>query len=83
MFELHDVVILKRTIPEIPVPAGSAGTIVHVHHADPLAYLVEFPDALGANGLDANGLDTLGVYPVHAANLVEGDNSWKDARAHR
>ena len=78
MFELHDVVVLKRTIPEIPVPVGSVGTIVHVNHADPLAYLVEFPDALGANGLD-----TLGVYPVHAADLVEGDNSWKDARAHR
>ena len=80
MFELHDVVILKRTVPEVPVPAGSEGTIVHVHHADPLAYLVEFPDALGANGLDANGLDTLGVYSVHAADLVEGDNSWKRVR---
>ena len=31
MFELHDVVILKRTMPEVPVPAGSEGTIVHVH----------------------------------------------------
>ena len=83
MFELHDVVILKRTIPEIPVPAGSVGTIVHVHHADPLAYLVEFPDALGADGLDANGLDSLGVYPARASDLVEGYNSWKDARADR
>jgi len=83
MFELHDVVILKRTMPEVPVPAGSEGTIVHVHHADPLAYLVEFPDALGANGLDANGRDTLGVYSVHAADLVEGDNSWKDVRVPR
>jgi|SRR5215470_3962357 len=82
MFELHDVVILRRTISEIPVPAGSVGTIVHVHHADPLAYLVEFPDALDDNGLDANGQETLGVYPVHAADLEEGDNSWKDAKKH-
>ena len=83
MFELHDVVILKRTIHGIPVPVGSVGTIVHVHHADPLDYLVEFPDALGADGLDANGLDTMGVYAVHAADLEEGDNSWKDVRKHR
>ena len=69
MFEEHDVVILKRTIPEIPVPAGSVGTIVYVHHAEPAGYLVEFPDALGANGLDANGEDTLGVYPVDDADL--------------
>jgi hypothetical protein len=83
MFELHDVVILKQAIPGIPVPAGSEGTIVHVHYADPRAYLVEFPGALGANGLDANGQDTLGVYPADAADLEEGDNSWKDARKHR
>jgi hypothetical protein len=56
---------------------------VHVHDADPRAYLVEFADALGANGLDANGLDTLGLYHVHASDLEAGDNSWKDARKHR
>lgn len=83
MFELHDVVILKRAIPEVPVPAGSVGTIVHVHHADPRGYLVEFPDAVDAHGRDANGQDTLGVYPVHAADLEEGDNSWKNAPIHR
>jgi hypothetical protein len=83
MFELYDVVILKRTISGIPVPAGSQGTIVHVHHADPLKYLVEFPDAVDACGGDANGQDTLGVYPVHADDLEEGDNSWKDAEKHR
>ena len=77
MFELYDVVKLKRTTPEIPLPAGAQGTIVIVHDADPLKYLVEFPDALDANGLDANGQNTLGVYPVHAADLEEGDNSWK------
>jgi len=60
----------------IPLPAGTVGTIVDVLAADPPAYLVEFPDALGANGLDANGKDTAGVYLVHAADLVEGDNSW-------
>jgi Domain of unknown function (DUF4926) len=80
MFELHDVVKLKRAIPEIPVRVGSSGTIVLVHDAVPPAYEVEFPDALGANGLDANGQDTLGVYTVHAADLEEGDNSWKATR---
>jgi uncharacterized protein DUF4926 len=69
MLKEPDVVRLKRTIPEIPVPAGSLGTIVYVHHADPPGYLVEFPDAVGANGLDANGEDTLGVYSVDAADL--------------
>src|SRR4051812_33293681 len=83
MFELHDVVILKRAIPEIPVSASSVRTIVHVHHADPRAYLVEFPDAVDPNGFDANGRESLGVYPVHAADLEEGDNSWKDAEKHR
>jgi Domain of unknown function (DUF4926) len=75
MFALYDVVILKRKLPEIPVPAGSQGTIVHVHDADPLKYLVEFPDAVDAYGRDANGQDTLGVYPVDAADLEDGDNS--------
>jgi hypothetical protein len=83
MFEEHDVVKLKRTIPGIPVPVGSQGTIVHVHYADPLKYLVEFPDAVDAYGRDADGQDTLGVYTVHAADLEEGDNSWKDAGKHR
>ena len=83
MFTLHDVVLLKRTVPEIPVSVGSAGTIVHVHHSDPLSYLVEFPDAVDASGFDANGRQSLGVYPVHAADLEGGDNSWKDARKHR
>ena len=83
MFELHDLVILKQKKPEIPVPVGSVGTIVHVHHADPLKYLVEFSDAVDAKGWDANGQRTLGVYPVHATDLEEGDNSWKDAGEHR
>ena len=83
MFELHDVVILKRTILGVPVPAGSQGTVVHVHDTNPLDYLVEFPDAVDAYGRDANGVDTLGVYPVHAADLVEGDNSWKEVGKHR
>jgi Domain of unknown function (DUF4926) len=83
MFELHDVVILKRAIPEIPVRVGSEGVIVYVHPGDPLKYLVEFSSAVDAYGRDANGQDTLGVYPVHADDLVEGDNSWKDVRKHR
>jgi hypothetical protein len=78
MFKEPDVVRLKRTIPEIPVPVGSVGTIVSVDHADIPPYLVEFPDALGADGLDANGKDTLGVYPVDAADLelVWRDGHW-------
>lgn len=68
MLEEHDVIRLKRTIPEIPVPAGSLGTIVYVHYADPPGYMVEFSNALGANGLDANWLDT-DVYPVGADDL--------------
>jgi Domain of unknown function (DUF4926) len=83
MFGLHDVVILRRKIPQIPVPAGSVGTIVHVHHADALRYLVEFPEAVDAYGRDEKGQETLGVYPVHATDLEEGDNSWKDAGKHR
>ena len=83
MFALHDVVILKRAIPGIPVPAGSQGTIVYVPDDNPSGYLVEFPDAVDAYGRDANGEDTLGVYPVEAAHLEQGDNSWKDARKRR
>ena len=83
MFELYDVVKLKRAIPEIPVPAGSSGTIVIVHDAHPPAYEVEFPDAVDANGVDANGLESLGVYTVRAADLEEGDSSWKGAGEHR
>ena len=71
MYELFDIVKLKRAIPGIPLPVGSVGTIVHVHSAEPLKYLVEFLDALGANGLDADGQDTLGVYPAHADDLEE------------
>jgi hypothetical protein len=81
MFEEHDVVIAND--PGIPVAAGSQGTIVHVHHADPLKYLVEFPGAVDSNGRDANGEQTLGVYPMHAADLKGGDNSWKDVRKRR
>ena len=65
MFELFDVVKLKRTIPEIPLAAGSEGTIVHVHDANPPAYEVEFPDAVDM----PSGLDTLGLHTVHAADL--------------
>jgi len=83
MFELHDVVILKHEIPGIPVPAGSQGTIVYVPDGDPSGFLVEFTDAVDAYGRDANGEDTLGVYPVPAADLREGDNSWKEARKRR
>jgi hypothetical protein len=79
MFDLFDVVKLKRTIPEIPLPAGAEGTIVHVHDADPPAYEVEFPEAVDM----PSGLDTLGVYTVGIDDLVEGDYSWKDARKHR
>jgi hypothetical protein len=79
MFELHDVVKLKRTTREIPLPVGSVGTIVYVHDADPPAYEVEFPD-----GRDMPGrLDRLGLFTAHAADLEEGDNSWKDAKKHR
>jgi hypothetical protein len=79
MFELYDVVKLKRKIPEIPLPAGSSGTIVQVYDAHPPAYEVEFPDAVDMPG----GLDTLGLYTVCADDLEEGDNSWKNAGKHR
>ena len=45
MFELHDVVILKRTTSEVPVPAGTVGTIVDMLEAVSPVYLVEFPEA--------------------------------------
>jgi Domain of unknown function (DUF4926) len=73
MFEEHDVVRLKRTTTEIPLPAGSLGTIVHVYGANPPAYLVEFGD----------GLHEVHLYDAHAAGLEEGDNSWRDRRKHR
>ena len=83
MFELYDVVKLKRAMPGVPVPVGSQGTIVIVHDADPPAYMVEFPDAVDRYGRDTNGKETLGVYDVLASDLEEGDNSWKDAKKHR
>lgn len=79
MFDLFDVVKLKRAIPGIPLPAGSQGTIVLVHDADPPAYEIEFPDAVNLPG----GLETLGLYSVSIDDLVEGDNSWKHAPKHR
>jgi hypothetical protein len=42
MFQEYDVVTLKRAVPDVPVPAGAAGTVLHVHDATPPVYVVEF-----------------------------------------
>jgi hypothetical protein len=60
MLKELDVVRLKRTVPGIPVPEGTRGTLVWVAHSDPPGGLVEF--------MDENG-KTFGVYPVEESDL--------------
>jgi hypothetical protein len=48
MFKEYDVVVLKREVPGMRVPASTSGTIVHVHDTNPPgAYEVEFFDKAG------------------------------------
>ena len=60
MMNEYDVVRLKRTVPEVPLPQGTRGTIVHVYPADPTGYEVEFVDEAGK---------TLGIYTVSVNDL--------------
>jgi hypothetical protein len=73
MFREYDVVKLKRTTSDIPLPEGARGTVLIVHDANPPAYEVEFMD----------GADSLGVYTASDADLEEDNNYNKDARKHR
>lgn len=50
-----------------------------MHDSDPPADEIGFPDAVDLPG----GMDTLGLYTVSCDDLVEGDNSWKDAPKRR
>jgi hypothetical protein len=59
VLEEYDVIRLKRTTPEIPLPVGTTGTVLIVHAADPPAYLVEFMD----------GAESLGCYTAYADDL--------------
>ena len=60
MLNEYDVVRLKRTVPEVPLPQGSKGTVVYVYPADPPGYEVEFIDEAG---------NTLGIYTVSGNDL--------------
>ena len=60
MLNEHDVVHLKRTVPEVHLPQGTRGTIVHVYPGDPPGYEVEFVDEAGK---------TLGIYTVSVNDL--------------
>ena len=44
MFKEHEVVVLKAPTPEIPLPAGTSGTVLIVFDDTPPAYEVEFTD---------------------------------------
>ena len=43
-FEEYDVVALVRSVPDVPVPVGTQGTILMVYDAEPPVYCVEFSD---------------------------------------
>jgi Domain of unknown function (DUF4926) len=45
MFQEHDVVVLRKTLPGTSVPVGAVGTVVFVHDAEGQAYEVESFDA--------------------------------------
>ena len=55
-----DVVRLKRTVPTVPVPAGSIGTIVVDFYASPPAHEVEFlvdGHSIGTYAIGENDLE--------------------------
>lgn len=61
MFNDLDPVVLRRSNPNIPLPVGSAGTIVYVYDAHPPVYEVEFTDRKGK---------TIGVHTVEEEDLA-------------
>jgi hypothetical protein len=61
MFKEHEYVALKNTVPGMPLPAGSKGTIVIVHPVNPPAYLVEFTPISD---------DDDGLYDVEESDLI-------------
>lgn len=61
MFNELDTVVLKKSNPSIPLPAGSVGTIVYVYDTHPQVYEVEFTDRKGT---------TIGVHTVREEDLA-------------
>jgi hypothetical protein len=47
MFQEYDVVTLKRTLANVPIPVGAEGTVLLVHDATPPVYVVEFAGNAG------------------------------------
>ena len=60
MLKEYEVVSLKRTVPSIPLPQGTQGTIVFVYASHPSVYEVEFVNETG---------ETLGIYTVEEKDL--------------
>lgn len=60
MFKEYEVVVLKRPIVGIPIPAGTRGTILIVYFNIPPEYEVEFVDS---------EYKSLGSYTVSHADL--------------
>ena len=60
MLKEYDVVLLKQSIPEVPLPSGTRGAILMVYHDNPPAYEVEFVDDFG---------NSLGVHTVREVDL--------------
>ena len=59
MLMIPDVVRLKRTTPEVPLPVGTEGTVLNVHDSKPRAYDVEFMDGAESLGVFATLEDDL------------------------
>jgi hypothetical protein len=60
MLKEYEVVLLKRTVPSVPLPRGTKGAIVFVSDSFPSVYEVEFVDESG---------NSLGVYTVEEKDL--------------
>jgi Domain of unknown function (DUF4926) len=61
IFKLYDVVRASVAINEHGVPAGTKGTIVHVHDESKEDYIVEFVDT---------SMRTIAVVDVHGNQLM-------------
>jgi hypothetical protein len=61
MFEEYDVVSLRSKIDDVPLPAGTMGTVLLVYPDKGPTYYVEFTDELG---------ETLGLFYVKDKDLI-------------
>ena len=66
MLKEYEVVTLRQSTPEIPLPPGTRGTVLIVYAADPPTYEVEFVDGGG---------ESLGTYTARAAELAPADSA--------